>query len=80
MSCASDLQVVTETKTVEKKVEVYRPLPDSLVDPIPYPQALSERFTQDDLIDTVFRLYDLLDSANDDRASAGRIVRGENGQ
>ena len=78
-SCASDpeVRVVTKTETVEVAVEVYRELPDILVEAIPYPPALPERFEQRDLLDLVFTLYDRLDLANMDRARAGRIVKGQ---
>ncbi len=78
-SCASDpeLRIVTETDTVEIEVEVYRELPQDLVDPLPYPPALPERFKQSDLLDRLFTLYDRLDLANLDRARAGRIVKGQ---
>ncbi len=78
-SCASDpeLRIVTKTETVEVPVEVYRELPQDLVDPLPYPPALPERFEQRDLLDLVFTLYDRLDLANMDRARAGRIVKGQ---
>jgi len=61
-------------------VEVYRELPQDLVDPLPYPPALPERFEQRDLLDLVFTLYDRLDLANLDRARAGRIVKGQETQ
>jgi hypothetical protein len=67
--------VVTETRTVEVPVEVIKPLPANLTDPIPYPLALGESFTVDDLIDQVFALYDLLDQANRDRADAAELTR-----
>ncbi len=78
-SCASDpeVRIVTKTKTVPIPVEVYRELPDSLVEPLPYPPPLPERFQQRDLLDRLFTLYDRLDLANMDRACAGRIVKGQ---
>ena len=77
-SCASDpeVRIVTKTETVEVEVEVYRELPDSLVEPLPYPPPLPERFEQRDLLDLVFTLFDRLDLANLDRARAGHIVKG----
>jgi hypothetical protein len=51
-------------------------LPGELVDPIPYPVSLPERFTIEDFIDQLYKLYDSLDLANSDRARAGRIVGG----
>jgi hypothetical protein len=44
-----------------------------LVRAVPYPPALPEAFTVDDLIDLTFDLYDALDQANDDKARAGEI-------
>ena len=78
-SCASDpkVRVVTETRTVTEQVEVYRPLPAELTDPLPYPPSLSEGFTVDDVLDTAFALYDLLDAANADRERAGKLTRPE---
>jgi hypothetical protein len=56
---------------------VIKPLPANLTDPIPYPLALGESFTVDDLIDQVFALYDLLvlDQANRDRADAAELTQ-----
>lgn len=67
--------MVTETRTVEVPVEVIKPLPRNLTDPIPYPVALGDGFTIDDLIDQVFALYDLLDQANRDRADAAELTQ-----
>ncbi len=67
------VRVVTKTVTVEVPVEVSKPLPDALVRPVPYPPALPEGFTVDDLIDLAFDLYDALDQANGDKAKAGEI-------
>ena len=67
--------MVTRTETVEVPVEVIKPLPASLTQPLPYPQSLGENFTVDDLIDTVFDLYDRLDRANADRKRAGELTR-----
>ena len=68
--------VVAKSKEVERQTEVYRPLPDELVEALPYPTPLSERFTIEDSIDRIYELYDSLDLANSDRARAGRIVDG----
>lgn len=73
--CDPEVRVVTETQTVVEQVEVTKPLPDNLTDPIPYPAALGDRFTVDDLIDQVFALYDLLDQANRDRADAAELTQ-----
>jgi hypothetical protein len=77
VSCASDpeVRVVTETRTVEVPVEVSKPLPETLVRAVPYPQALPESFTVDDLIDLTFGLFDALDRANADKARAGELTR-----
>ena len=76
-SCASDPQVrvVTETRTVEVPVEVSKPLPETLIRAVPYPQALPENFTVDDLIDLTFDLFDALDQANSDKARAGELTQ-----
>lgn len=67
--------MVTETQTVTEQVEVYKPLPAALTRPIPYPPSLPERFTVDDLIDTVFALYDKLDAANRDREKSAELTQ-----
>jgi len=67
--------VVTETQTIEVPVEVTKPLPKTLTDPIVYPPGLSEKFTVDDLIDLSFALYDKLDLANTDRAKAAELTQ-----
>ena len=76
-SCASDpeVRVVTETRTVEVPVEVFKPLPETLTTPLPYPPPLSESFTVDDVLDLTFALYDLLDAANADRVRSGELTR-----
>lgn len=68
--------VVAKSKEVQRQTEVYRPLPAELIEPIPYPKPLTERFTIEDSIDRIYELYDSLDLANNDRARAGRIVDG----
>ena len=65
--------MVTKTETIEVPVAVSKPLPDALVRAVPYPPALPDGFTVDDLIDLTFDLYDALDQANDDKARAGEI-------
>jgi len=76
-ACASDpsVRVVTETKTVEVPVEVYKPLPAALVRPTPYPPGLGEEFTVEDMIDLVFDLYDTVDQANADKGRAGQLTQ-----
>jgi hypothetical protein len=51
-------------------------LPASLTDPLDYPPSLPERFTDNEMWDLIFNLYDVVDQANDDRARAGRIASG----
>ena len=67
--------MVTETRTVTEQVEVTKPLPDTLTTPLPYPPPLSESFTVDDVLDLVFDLYDLLDTANADRVKSGELTQ-----
>lgn len=67
--------MVTETRTVEVPVEVFKPLPETLTTPLPYPPPLSESFTVDDVLDVAFALYDLLDTANADREKSGELTR-----
>ena len=76
-SCATDpvVRVVTKTETIEVPVEVSKPLPAALVRAVPYPPALPEAFTVDDLIDLTFDLYDALDAANADKAKAGELSK-----
>jgi hypothetical protein len=64
---------VVETRTVEIPVEVVKPLPESLTAPLPYPPALSEGFTFEDLAGLIEELYGVIDVANADRAKAGRL-------
>lgn len=77
--CASDPQVrvVTETRTVEVPVEVVKPVPAELTNPIRYPAALPQSFTVEDVVDLTFELYDLLDQANADRASVRDLTTPE---
>ncbi len=56
-------------------MEVVKPLPDELTDPLPYPDPLPVQFTVEDLIDQVFALYDVLDVANADRERADRLTQ-----
>lgn len=67
--------MVTETRTVEVPVEVVKPLPENLTDPIPYPASLPAKFTVDDVFDRLFELYDKLDAANRDRADAKALTQ-----
>jgi hypothetical protein len=69
------VRVVTETRTVVEQVEVIKPLPESLTEPLAYPSALPEGFTIDDVFDALFALYDALDQANRDRADAAELTQ-----
>lgn len=70
------MRVVTKTEIREVKVEVVKPLPESLTTPINYPNAnLDGDITVDDLLDLVFDFYDLIDLANADRESAAELSR-----
>lgn len=77
-ACASDpeVRVVTRTEVVEVQVEVYGELPASLTEPLVYPEPLPERFTENDLWESWVRALDIIDRANEDRASAARIASG----
>lgn len=70
LGCASAPQVAVETRTVEVPVEVVRPIPAQLTDPIPYPDAV---YTVSGLVDLIVELYDRLDQANADRATVKRL-------
>jgi len=70
LGCASAPQVAVETRTVEVPVEVVRPIPAQLTDPIPYPDA---EYTVSGLVDLIVELYDRLDQANADRATVKRL-------
>lgn len=73
------LPIVCEERLTPNPEPVFRKLPDLLVEPLPYPPQLPERFTvRDVLLDERDTLYQTLDQANDDRASAKRIVSGDN--
>lgn len=69
--------MVTKTETVEVPVEVVKPVPTQLTDPLPYPDALGEQFTVGDLIDQLLEMYRLLDQANADRDSVRRLTTPE---
>ena len=66
---------MTETETVKELVEVTKPLPASLTNPLPYPPSLSEHFTVDDLLDLAFALFDTLDAANADRERSRELTQ-----
>lgn len=61
--------------TVTEQVEVTKPLPDTLTNPLPYPPALPEKFTVDDMLELTFALFDTLDVANADRARAKELTQ-----
>jgi hypothetical protein len=69
------VRVVTETRTVVEQVEVIKPLPETLTNPLPYPPALPVNFTVDDVLDLTFALLDRLDTANADRAKAKELTQ-----
>lgn len=66
--------MVTETRTVEVPVEVYKQVPVTLTNPIPYPNALPEGYTVNDMIDRIFALYDGWDQFNKDRESVVELT------
>ena len=73
------MQVVTETRTVEVPVEVYKPLPETLTRPLNYPDSVvfgvDGAITVNELLDMVFDLMDTVDTANADRAKADQLTR-----
>lgn len=69
------MRVVTRTELVEVPVEVIKPLPETLTNPIAYPQLGLGEITVDGLLDLVFDFYDLIDVANSDRASAAELTQ-----
>lgn len=76
VGCASEpiTRVVTETEVVEVPVEVIRPVPEPMTDPITYPPPLGEEITVGSLIDRLMLMYDKLDQANRDRAAVRRLT------
>lgn len=66
--------MVTETRTIEVPVEVYKELPANLTAPVAYPAGLDEEFTVDDMFDLILNLYDALDQANNDKTDAGELA------
>lgn len=62
---------------MEKLVEVTKPLPGSLTRPLDYPESaqLDGDITVNDLLDLVFDLFDVVDVANADRASAEELTQ-----
>ena len=62
--------MAVETRTVEVPVEVVRPIPAQLTDPIPYPEA---EYTVSGLVELIVDLYDRLDQANADREHVKRL-------
>ena len=69
------MRVITKTQTVVEQVEVTKPLPETLTNPLPYPPALPDQFTVDDVFDLVFALFDSLDTANADRAKSKELTQ-----
>lgn len=74
--CANDpeVRVVTKTEIVEVPVEVVKPVPSQLTDPIPYPVGMPENFTVEDVFDLIFTMYDVIDEANADREKVKEIT------
>lgn len=66
--------MVTETETVEVPVEVIRPVPAVMTDPIPYPPPLGSEITVGVLIERMILMYDKLDQANQDRVAVKRLT------
>lgn len=62
--------MVVETRTVEVPVEVVRPIPAQLTDPLPYPAA---EYNVSGLVDLVVELYDRVDQCNADRVAVKRL-------
>lgn len=73
--CASEQRVIVRTERVEVPVEVVKPLPEGLTQPIPRPEPLPAQYTVEDVFDLIDTLYDLLDRANADREAAGKLTR-----
>lgn len=48
-------------------MEVYKEVPATLTNPIPYPAELPEGYTVNDMINLIFALYDAHDQFNADR-------------
>ena len=71
------MRVVTETRIVEVPVEVIKPLPKTLTEPLDYPDSamLDGDITVGDLLDLAFDLFDLVDVANADRESARELTQ-----
>lgn len=72
--CASDPPVLVRTELVQVPVEVAKPLPPRLTDPIDYP-TLNSEYTESDLYDLIYALIDRLDQANLDRASVKELAK-----
>lgn len=71
------MRVVTKTEVVEVPVEVYKPLPETLTQPLNYPQNYLDggAVTVNDLIDMIFEFYDIVDQANGDREKAAQLTQ-----
>lgn len=70
---------MTETRTVTEFVEVTKPLPDTLTEPLNYPDSVifgvDGDITVDDLLNMVFDLMDTVDAANADREDAAELTQ-----
>jgi hypothetical protein len=53
-------------------VEVIRPLPAQLTDPIQYPETGG--YTVEDMVALLLEMYAIIDRANEDRAAAKRLT------
>jgi hypothetical protein len=71
------VKVVTETRIVEVPVEVTKPLPKTLTEPLDYPDSatLDGDVSVGDLLDLVFDLFDVVDVANADREKAAELTQ-----
>jgi hypothetical protein len=72
--CASAPEAPPQLVTLEVPVEVYRPLPGQLTEPLAYPPAFSDSITVEDLVTLIVQLYDTVDLANRDRAIIRRLT------
>ena len=62
---------------MEVPVEVYKAVPATLTNEIPYPNALPEGYTVNDMIDLIFALYDTHDQFNKDRANVASLTESD---
>ena len=69
--------MVTKTVTVPEFIEVTKPLPETLTRPLNYPDSsqLDGDITVNNMLDLIFDLFDVVDVANADRASAAELTQ-----